>query len=122
MARPRKELASSVQKKVDKYFNSCIAAEKFPSEPGLILHLGIEAAAYQKMCVDAWYSAVFEKAKLQRMDWLENRMVTEPKLAQGCKNALTQEKNGGYVDKAVPEAKARKLTISLSGVGKAAAK
>ena len=56
----------------------------------------------------------------RRMDWLENQMVTESGRATGCMNALKQEKNGGYADKAGAGAEKR-LVIRLEGVGSGAA-
>lgn len=55
------------------------------------------------------------------MDWLENQMVTESGRATGCMNALKQEKNGGYADKAGQVRGEQKLIICLSGVGSGAA-
>lgn len=54
------------------------------------------------------------------MDWLENQMVTESGRATGCMNALKQEKNGGYADKAGAGSEKR-LVIRLEGVGSGAA-
>ena len=53
------------------------------------------------------------------MDWLENQMVTESGRSSGCMNALKQEKNGGYADKAA--LREQKLVVCLSGVGRGAA-
>ena len=55
-------------------------------------------------------------------DWLENHMVTDGRCANGCMNALKQEKNGGYADRSAPEKKQKRFSIVMQGVGKDAAK
>ena len=46
--------------------------------------------------------------------------MTESGRATGCMNALKQEKNGGYADKALAQ-REQKLVICLAGVGSGAA-
>ena len=56
------------------------------------------------------------RAKLRRESWLVQRMTGEPKLAQGCLNALKQAKNGGYTDRPVDDGQ-KTLVVKLEGVG-----
>lgn len=111
-----------LQKIVDKYFAETEEKGEFPTEAGMELYLDIEESKYKRMVNSDKYAEVFHKAKLRRMHWLENKMVTEPRCAQGCMNALKQEKNGGYADRTLPGTGSKKLTIELAGVGKNAAR
>lgn len=86
----------------------------------MLLHLDISEEQYRKKWEDKGYRKVLERARLRRMDWLENQMVVESRVSSGCMNALKQEKNGGYVDRASLDNKSKCLTIKLAGVGKAA--
>ena len=79
-------------------------------------------AGKRRKPLGAKYAEVWERAKLRRQDWLENKMVTDGRCANGCMNALKQEKNGGYADRTMPENKPRQLKIVMDGVGKNAAK
>lgn len=86
----------------------------------MLLSLEMGEKEYERMRGEKLYSGEFERAKLARMDWLENQMVTEGGKATGCMNALKQEKNGGYADKAGAGSEKR-LVIRLEGVGSGAA-
>lgn len=121
MGRPPKSPASELEEKVDAYFASCGEREEYPTEAGMILWLGMSVEKYSQTCDDKDYGPVMERARLKRKAWLENRMVTEPKCANGCMNALRQEENGGYRDKSAQDVKKRELVIRLDGVGKGAA-
>ena len=87
----------------------------------MLLELGYERGGICRVgSRTARYRPELERARLRRMDWLENQMVTESGRATGCMNALKQEKNGGYADKAGRQAEER-LVIRLEGVGSGAA-
>lgn len=112
------------QLSVDDYFDKCEAEERFPSEAGLMIHLGLTRRFYELYQKDPLYADILENAMYRRADWLENQMVTNPRSAAGCMNALTQPQNGGYKKAATSKASSgeRKLTINMKGVGKSAAK
>lgn len=120
--RPRLESPASLENRVIDYFETCTAGGRFPTESGMLLHLGLCGERARAALANPKYADIWERAKLRRMDWLENQMVTEPRCANGCMNALKQEKNGGYADKSLPENKPRQLRIVMDGVGKNAAK
>lgn len=120
--RPKKETAEALEGRVLSYFDSCKENGRFPTESGMLLFLGLSGGKAEEYLKDPKYADVWDRAKLRRTDWLENQMVTEPKCANGCMNALKQEKNGGYADRTMPENKPRRLTIVMDGVGKNAAK
>ena len=120
MARPRKETAAQLRERIERYFERRQAEGRFPTEAGMLLELGLSEEKYAAYLADARYRPELERARLRRMDWLENQMVTEPGRATGCMNALKQEKNGGYADKAGARAEKR-LVIRLEGVGSGAA-
>ena len=120
MARPRKETAAQLRERIERYFERRQAEGRFPTEAGMLLELGLSEEKYAAYLADARYRPELERARLRRMDWLENQMVTESGRATGCMNALKQEKNGGYADK-TPAAREQKLVIELRGVGSGAA-
>lgn len=125
MARPPDMPEEELQKLIDMFFEACKQLERFPTESGMRLYIAAKTGKDpDKLLALPRYKDVLNMAKLRRIDWLENRMVTEPKCAVGCMNALKQEKNGGYVDRSLPEKAAgnRQLKILLDGVGKKAAR
>ena len=105
--------------RLEGYFADCDASGKFPTESGMFLYLGLLGKTQKYYLDKPKYNDVWEWAKLKRIDWLENQMVTNPRCAQGCMNALKQEKNGGYTDRNVVSEKSasKELKINLSGVG-----
>lgn len=107
--------------KIDGYFAERTAQGRFPTEAGMLLTLDIGEEEYERLRREKAYAKEFERARLARMDWLENQMVTEGGKATGCMNALKQEKNGGYADKANQASREQKLVIELKGVGSGAA-
>lgn len=120
--RPKQETPASLENRVLEYFEHCESLGRFPTESGMLLHLGLYGEKAQAALSNAKYAEVWERAKLRRQDWLENKMVTDGRCANGCMNALKQEKNGGYADRTMPENKPRQLKIVMDGVGKNAAK
>lgn len=117
----RKKLsAKRLREGIERYFAEREAEGRFPTEAGLLLELGLTEEEYSGQFADDRLRHELERARLRRMDWLENQMVTESGKATGCMNALKQEKNGGYADKAGTGGEKR-LIIRLEGVGSGAA-
>ena len=111
------ERARELRKGIDEYFDERTARGRFPTEAGMLLALGLSEERYAALRRERIFAREFERARLARMDWLENQMVTEGGKASGCMNALKQEKNGGYVDRTVTDNKPKSLNIKLDGVG-----
>lgn len=115
------ERARELRKGIDEYFDERTARGRFPTEAGMLLALGLSEERYAALRRERIFAREFERARLARMDWLENQMVTEGGKASGCMNALKQEKNGGYADRAAAGSREQKLVIELKGVGSEAA-
>ena len=115
------ERARELRKGIDEYFEERTARGRFPTEAGMLLALGLSEERYAALRRERIFAREFERARLARMDWLENQMVTEGGKASGCMNALKQEKNGGYADRAAAGSREQKLVIELKGVGSGAA-
>lgn len=115
------ERARELRKGIDEYFDERTARGRFPTEAGMLLALGLSEERYAALRRERIFAREFERARLARMDWLENQMVTEGGKASGCMNALKQEKNGGYADRASAGSREQKLVIELKGVGSGAA-
>ena len=115
------ERARELRKGIDEYFDERTARGRFPTEAGMLLALGLSEERYAALRRERIFAREFERARLARMDWLENQMVTEGGKASGCMNALKQEKNGGYADRAATGSREQKLVIELKGVGSGAA-
>lgn len=122
MAQSKTERAAKLRERIDEYFSRRTDEGRFPTEAGMLLFLELGEEEYEKMQRERLFRREFERARLARMDWLENQMVTESGRASGCMNALKQEKNGGYADRAAQQGgREQKLVICLSGVGSGAA-
>ena len=115
--RPRDPTAEELQAKIQEYMDDCEAKGRFPSQPGMMIYLGLVGDRRRRYLEKAEYADVWEGARDLRKDWLLNRMVTDPKSATGCMNALKQEENGGYLDRSVTDNKPKSLNIKLDGVG-----
>ena len=115
------ERARELRKGIDEYFDERTARGRFPTEAGMLLALGLSEERYAALRRERIFARGFARARLARMDWLENQMVTEGGKASGCMNALKQEKNGGYADRAAAGSREQKLVIELKGVGSGAA-
>lgn len=115
------ERARELRKGIDEFFDERTARGRFPTEAGMLLALGLSEERYAALRRERIFAREFERARLARMDWLENQMVTEGGKASGCMNALKQEKNGGYADRAAAGSREQKLVIELKGVGSGAA-
>lgn len=128
--RPPKYTAEEFATVVDSYFDECERDGTFPDEAGMWLFLGCtDKIARRNMSQEKErgederpFTAVLDNAKKRRESWLTRRMVTDNKTAQGCMNALKQEKNGGYIDRPPIQADVKKLVVNMIGVGKDAGK
>jgi len=99
--------------KVDEYFDECDKKRVFADYAGMRIFLKLSKQDIEDLCDDEAYRAIFEYARDRRESALVRKMVTDPKAAQGCKNALAMPENGGYSDKAA-EKPDRKITIKQS--------
>lgn len=106
---------------VEGYFDDCDKEGVFPDLAGMKRALKLSKRDIDEMtsdnnpaCED--YRYIFECARDRRESWLARRMVTEPKAANGCMNALKQEQNGGYMDKSADKAP-QTIKIVMDGVG-----
>lgn len=128
---PRKkryETPADMKKHVEEYFREREAREEFPTFAGMLKFLNISKRTYYRY-MDAdngdetmseedrrEYRKIFEEAELRREDYLEKKMVSEPRLANGCMNSLKQPQNGGFKDRIEGEIDAR-ITVNIAGVG-----
>ena len=129
MPRPKK-LGSpeDMGRNVDRYFADREEKGEFPTFAGMLRYLGISKRTYYRYLNDdngdeslteeerRGYRKVFEEAQLRREDFLEKRMVTDPRAANGCMNSLKQPQNGGFKDRFEGEIDA-KITVNVIGVG-----
>ena len=99
--------------KVKFYFKDCEETRNvFPDEAGMLNFLDIEDEEYDDLKTTPGYDRVIRWARRRRTSWLERHMVDNPRIANGCMNALKQEKNGGYSDRPVDK-KEKKLIVKL---------
>lgn len=102
-----------LRQKVDDYFKECDEKRVFADYAGMRIYLKLSKEDIDDLCDDPVYKAIFDYARDRRESALVRKMVTDPKAAQGCKNALAMPENGGYSDKAA-EKTDRKITIKQS--------
>ena len=102
-----------LRQKVDDYFKECDEKRVFADYAGMRIFLKLSKQDIEDLCDDEAYKAIFDYARDRRESALVRKMVTDPKAAQGCKNALAMPENGGYSDKAA-EKTDRKITIKQS--------
>ena len=133
--RPRKfGTPADLERAIHAYEAKMAEKDEFPSEPGLLLYLGISKSAYRKYCNledvvsdkenptrfsdsdKLKYKEVFENAALVREDWLAKHMAHDGKGANGYMNLLKQSANGGYRDRPKDD-DVKTLNINLTGVG-----
>ena len=82
----------------------------------MLLELGLSEEKYAAYLADARYRPELERARLRRMDWLENQMVTESGRAEefpGLAQVPLFGEAGAGAEK--------RLVIRLEGVGSGAA-
>ena len=111
--RPRDPTVDELKESIQEYIDKCEGVGRFPTESGMMIHLGLVGDKMQRYLAKPEYKNVWLRAQQVRID----KMVTDPKCATGCMNALKQEKNGGYVDRTVTDNKPKSLNIKLDGVG-----
>lgn len=129
MPRPKKyDTPEDMKRQIDRYFDMRKESGEFPTFAGMLKYIGISKRTYYRYTnietededmpleLRNGYRNVFEEAELRREDWLENRMVTEPKAANGCMNSLKQPQNGGFKDRFEGDIQAT-LTVVTAGVG-----
>ena len=121
MGKSKTQRAHELRERIEAYFRRREEENRFPTEAGLLLSLDLSEEQYEKLLGDRLFRREFDRARLARMDRLENHMVTESGRATGCMNALKQEKNGGYLDRSGQSGREQKLVICLTGVGDGAA-
>ena len=129
MPRPKKVGSpEDMKRNIERYFADREAKGEFPTFAGMLRWLGISRRTYNRYMDDEnkdetlseedrfAYRKIFEDAQLRREDFLEKRMVTDPRAANGCMNSLKQPQNGGFKDKIDGEFEA-KITVNVVGVG-----
>lgn len=119
--RPEYNQPKLLRAAVEKYFEDCDKDSVFPDFAGMKQALQLRTKDIDRLTDDSnpkaqEYKDIFEEARDRRESWLARRMVTEPKSANGCMNALKQEANGGYMDKAGGSGEVT-LKIKTDGVG-----
>lgn len=105
-------------KRVRWYFHDCEEVKNvFPDESGMLNLLEISDSEYEALKRTRDYGKIIMWARRKRTSWLERHMVENGRAANGCMNALKQEKNGGYADRsATPVKEDRKLIVKLVGI------
>lgn len=128
MPAKKKHDPANLKRHVDNYFAEREAKDEFPTFAGMLKYLGISKRTYYRYMNEdngdesmneedrREYRKIFEEAQLKREDFLEKRMVAEPRLANGCMNSLKQPQNGGFKDRIEGEIDAR-ITVNIAGVG-----
>lgn len=109
-----------LRQKVDEYFTECETKRVFPDYAGMRIFLKLSKEDVADLCDEeiqgekaADYQEIFNYARDKRESLLVRKMVTDPKAAPGCKNALAMPENGGYSGKAA-EKPDRKINIKVS--------
>ena len=108
--------SESLENAIEKYFSDCKADGVFPDEAGMIVFLDISESTYERYSKDEELRPIIARARADRESWLVRRMTGEPKLAQGCLNALKQPKNGGYTDRPAEDGP-REFVVTIKGAG-----
>ena len=118
--RPEYNEPRVLRKKIDEYFEQCERERVFADYAGMRLFLKLYKRDIEALCdpevngEKAYeYQDIFEYARDRRESQLARKMVTDPKMAAGCKAALAMPENGGYSDKAA-ENQERKINIKVS--------
>lgn len=109
-----------LENKIREYEAECEAKNVFADEGGMMIYCKLSSKQRDALCDESnphheEYLEIFERARFRRQSALERRMVTEPKAAAGCMNALKQKSNGGYTDRPVADTGAQSLTINIGG-------
>ena len=127
-AKRRFETPDGMKRQVEAYLSEMLAKDELPSFAGMLRYLNISKRTYYRyMNIEdpdpelseedrRAYRKIFEDAQLVREDYLERRMVREPRAANGCMNSLKQPQNGGFKEKIEADIDAR-ITVNVIGVG-----
>lgn len=106
------------------YFKDCEETRNtLPDEAGLINFVFRDSPDYvdeeeefrQLQEIPA-YAKIIRWARRRRTSYLERSMVSNPRVANGCMNALKQAQNGGYSDRP-QEKKGKQLIVKLGILG-----
>lgn len=119
--RPEYNQPKLLRAAVDRYFDDCEEAKVFPDFAGMKQELQLRNSDIERLTDEKnpraqEYRDIFDEAKDRRESWLVRKMASDPKAANGCMNALKQEANGGYMDKAGSSGEVT-LKIKSDGVG-----
>ena len=120
--KPLYESPDALRKKVEEYFSICEKRREFPDLAGMRIHLRMSKRMMDYYTSEEHenykeYRSIFEEAKDRRESFLVRRMTSEPKVGQGCLNALKQPDNGGYIDKVQEKDNKLEVTLKVSGLG-----
>jgi len=86
--------------KIDSYFKACTTKNTFPSLQGMYIYFNLTEDEYREYFkVQTAYHADFAKldefARLRRCQWLQQKMIDDPKMQAVCTHLLKQPENGG---------------------------
>lgn len=104
--KPRYATPEDFGRRVDEYFSSCEEDNIFPDYAGLRVFLNLSQDRIDQLCKADYtgedsikYSKILLRARDRRESWLARTATSQPKVAQGCLNALKQQANGGWIDR-----------------------
>lgn len=109
-----------LEEKILEYETVCATKKVFADVAGMRVYCKITRKDIAEITADGYpkaeeYMSVLERAADRRESSLMRRMVTEPKSANGCMNALKQKDNGGYTDKPAVDNTEKTLNIKIVG-------
>jgi uncharacterized protein (UPF0335 family) len=119
--RPEYNQPKLLRAAVEQYFEDCAEENVFPDFAGMKQALQLRDSDIERLTEEKNpraqdYRDIFDEARDRRESWLVRKMASDPKMANGCMNALKQEKNGGYMDRAGNGGEVT-LKIKTEGVG-----
>lgn len=104
--KPRYATPEDFGRRVDEYFSGCEEDNIFPDYAGLRVFLNLSQDRIDQLCKADYtgedsikYSEILLRARDRRESWLARTATSQPKVAQGCLNALKQQANGGWIDR-----------------------
>ena len=77
--RPRDPTAEELKASIQEYIDGCDETDRFPTESGMMIHLELVGDKMPRYLAKHEYKNVWLWAQQVRIDWLENKMVTDPK-------------------------------------------
>lgn len=119
--RPEYNQPKLLRAAVEKYFAECEKAKVFPDFAGMKLALQLRSSDIERLTDSKNpkaqdYRDIFDEARDRRESWLARKMAADPKGANGYMNALKQDINGGYMDRAGGSGEIT-LKVKTDGVG-----